>query len=125
MVGGAPFTEEAETKKAGPLGILATGVLIASIFLPFCSVSMLGSTLSISLIQGTWYRWVPVALVALGGMVYRFETGLESMGTASEYSEFAAALVKTILQKDIGFYALLAGSVGLILAGAIAQNNNS
>lgn len=143
-----------ETKESknriSAIGIVAALVLAGSIFLPFCSVNLFGSSLKIALSDGDWTRWAPVAVLALGGIVfsltgnrgglivcgilgiayfgymfYRFETGLDGFGDASEYSEFMTALAKSVLQKDLGFYALAAGSVGLVIAGAIAPNKNS
>ena len=121
----------------------------SSIFLPFCSINLFGSTLNIALSDGEWTRWAPVAVIALGGIVfaftgnrgglivcgilgiayfgymyYRLETGLDGLGEASEYSEFMTTLAKSMLQKDVGFYALAAGSVGLVIAGAIEKNGN-
>ena len=139
--------KEDESKKVNLLGMIAALVLGASIVLPFYSINLFGSSMSMSLSDGDWQRWAPLAVVALGGLVsaangskggqitcgmlgivyfgymyHLFVNGMDGVGASSDYQDFMTELARSMLQKDVGFYALPAGSLELVIAGLTEQS---
>lgn len=141
--------KEDETKKVNLLGVIAALAIGASIFLPFYSINLFGSSMSMALSDWDWQRWAPLAVLALGGLIsaangskggqitcgilgiayfgylyHLFVNGMDGLGATSDVPDFMTELAKSMLQKDIGFYALPAGSLGLVIAGAVTPSRN-
>lgn len=123
-------------------GIIAGVILLLSAFLPFASISVFGSSMSVSLIDGG--DGVIVIILALVGIVFSvlgknivvivsgvistllFFVELAQM-TSSYEDEFMNELASSMIHKGIGFYFLLIGAVCLIIAGivGIRQKNSN
>ena len=148
---GAPLntpinTEQAveQTGEINGIGLIASLVLIASAFLPLYSVNVFGTKVNITLIDGT--DWI--IMVLLGGLGILFsikDKGIHQslcgvLGAAyflyitisvrgilssSSSSELASAIAQRMLERGSGYFALLLGSIGLIVAGMISKKNKS
>ncbi len=120
------------------LGILAGIAIAVSAFLPFVSVDMLGIKASVSLID---YKAgiIVLALAAIGivfsvfgvNIVVAIDGGLSTLLFLFENyaigrevdSDLYTGIAKARLDKGIGYYMLLAGSVILLLAGIFGIRN--
>ena len=120
------------------MGILAGIAIAVSAFLPFVSVDMLGIKASVSLID---YKAgiIVLALAAIGivfsvfgiNIVVAIDGGLSTLLFLFENyaigrevdSDLYTGIAKALLDKGIGYYMLLAGSVILLLAGIFGIRN--
>ena len=114
------------------LGILAGIAIAVSVFLPFVGMNVLGTKASVSLIDYT--AGIIVLAIAAVGIIFSV-LGINIVvaigGAASliffliqNYSigreidnELYTGIAKALLDKGIGYYLLLGGSVVLLLAG--------
>lgn len=148
---GASMREDEPRKRINLIGTVAALALAVSIFLPYYAINLFGASLGIALKDMDWSMWLPVSLVALGGLVsaltanrnglllcgamglvwfgimyYRLATGLDAANAPTEsplLSELLADLAKSMIQMSHGCNTLLAGSVGLIIAGFIERRD--
>ena len=129
-------SQNAGVKLFGAIAAIVTGV---SVFVPFYKISILGSTISIDLMDMKKI-WLIVLIIAAAGLIFTLAgvyaltalCGLGGLGvfiylyfeldhlvSGSDLADFVSMIAKNILQKDAGFYMLLAGSIGLLIAGIL------
>ena len=115
-------------------GVVSGALIIMSSFLPFISISFLGVSRSFNLMEGDGIYIIIVAIfgiiaslqkkkeivVFIGGlslaMFYIYYLALsKNAGSDNEWEQLA----KSLLQKDVGYYFLLIGALGLIISGVV------
>ena len=120
--------------KMNIIGIIAGAVIILATFLPFVSVSLLGTTASQSLMDGgDGIIYIAVAalgilfaclgkniIVGIAGVIslilfFIENSSLNDIGKDAYLGELASSLV----QKGAGYYLILIGSIALIVAGVV------
>jgi len=121
-------------------GLISSVVLLASAFLPLFSVNVFGTKVNASLIDGT--DWIIIVLLAVAGVWFAIkERGVEliicgvlgfayflyvtysvknSLSASAAGSELAATIARSMVERGLGYFALLFGSVGLTVAGIIS-----
>ena len=119
---------------------LAGGVIYAlGVFLPYVTVSFLGMSQSVSLIQGGGITWIIILLLGLGsallslmrkalpagicGVIALFYAFIGFAGFKSKLGSmgsFEAKLTESLMSYSIGFYCLWIGSILVIAAGFYA-----
>ena len=120
------------------MGILAGIAIAVSAFLPFVRVDMLGIKASVSLID-CQAGIIVLALAAIGivfsvfgiNIVVAIDGGLSTLLFLFENyaierevdSDLYTGIAKALLDKGIGYYMLLAGSVILLLVGIFEIRN--
>ena len=119
------------------LCVISSLVVGISAFLPYLSVSLFGSSLSKSLIDGgDGYIVIIIAAIALISSfsekyIPTFIMGIASLGlfflennhVASNLNTVdsrTSAIAKSMLQNSAGYYCLLIGSIALIIFGVLA-----
>lgn len=123
--------------KSNVLGMISGIIVIVSLFLPFVSVNILGTPFSESLMDGASDEPVAIGfiviifgcvlLAALGRNIPCIIAGILSAWffweTNAAYERYTSELDEltngAIVQNGLGFYMLLIGSMGLILAGVL------
>lgn len=133
-----PLEQKVKPKpKSNVLGMVSGIMVILSLFLPFISVNILGTPLSESLMDGADEEPIAIAfiviifgcvlLAALGRNIPCIVVGILSAWffweANSAYARYTNELDEltngAIVQNGLGFYMLLLGSMGLILAGIL------
>lgn len=119
------------------LCVISSLVVGISAFLPYLSVSFLGSSLSKSLLDGgDGYiviilavialicsfaeKYIPAVIMGVASLGLFF---LENSNVASNLNtgdSMSSAIAKSMIQNSAGYYCLLIGSVALILFGILA-----
>lgn len=121
------------------LCLFASVLVGISAFLPYISVSFLGSSLSKSLFDGgdgifiiiiaaialicsLSEKYVPVILMGAASFVLFFVENSSVTSSLSKADRASAAIAKSMIQNGAGYYCLLIGSIALILFGYLANN---
>ncbi len=111
-------------RKINFIAMAAAIILGISTFLPFASAKAFGLSQSINLFQGgDAVFFIIVAVLALIFAIPGLDIGVIIMGAISvilffiENSAFSSAM--SFVKRDIGFYALLVGSLLMVAAGII------
>lgn len=120
------------------LGILAGIAIAVSAFLPFVSVDMLGMKASVTLMDYT-AGIIVLAIAAIGivfsvfgiNIIVAIDGGIaillflfENYSIGREIdNDLYTGIAKALLDKGIGYYLLLAGSIILLLAGIFGIRN--
>lgn len=129
-----------KTKRSNILGLVASVALLASAFLPLFSVSAFGAKVSRALIDDS--DWIIIVLLAALGIWFSVKNrGVEliicgvlgfayflyvtysiknSLSASAAGSELVASLAQSMIERDLGYFALLFGSAGLAIAGTIS-----
>ena len=102
------------------LCIIACLVIGVSAFLPYFSVSGLGITVSKSLKDGN--DWIYIVIIAAAALVFSL-LGMASLGlffiennsVTTNLGKEIDALARSLIQNNMGYYFLLAGSIALII----------
>ena len=132
-----PLTNYQTKSKINKWGIVASVAILLSAFLPYVSVSFLGSTMSICLMDSyLGYLFIVLASVGVLFSLIGFNIILIIDGVASTVIFFVvnsnlggsdddalSQLAASMLQKSVGYYLLLLGSIGLIAAGIYGWYN--
>ena len=121
------------------LCLLASVIVGISAFLPYISVSFLGSSLSKSLFDGGdgiiiiiiavialicsfSEKYIPVILMGAASLGLFFVENNSVTSSLSKVDQASAAIAKSMIQNGTGYYCLLIGSIALILFGILANN---
>ena len=115
------------------IGIVASIAVLLAVFLPFASIDIFGTKESVSLIDGS--DGILFIIIAVAGAVFSvlnlnivviiagaistvfffIENANLSGSDADELTQLAASMI----QKEFGYYLLIIGSIGLIVAGLV------
>ncbi len=121
------------------LCLFASVLVGISAFLPYISVSFLGSSLSKSLFDGgdgifiiiiavialicsLSEKYVPVIFMGAASFVLFFVENSSVTSSLSKVDRASAAIAKSMIQNGAGYYCLLIGSIALILFGYLTNN---
>lgn len=121
------------------LCLFASVLVGISAFLPYISVSFLGSSLSKSLFDGGdgiiiiiiavialicsfSEKYIPVILMGAASLCLFFVENNSVTLSLSKVDQASAAIAKSMIQNGAGYYCLLIGSIALILFGILANN---
>ena len=119
------------------LCIFASLAIGLSAFLPYISVSFLGSSMSKSLMDGgdgyfliaiaviaiiccSSEKYIPAVIMGLASFALFFVENNSITTSLKSADRTSAALVKSMIQNSAGYYCLLIGSVALILFAILA-----
>ena len=113
-------------------GIIASALILLSVFLPFVSVDFFGTKMSVSLLDGSdGILFIIIAIVGavvsvLGKNIIVIITGAVSTlfffienANLSGDDDYYSELASSMLQKGPGYFFLLIGSLGLLIAGIV------
>ncbi|MCR4781070.1 MAG: zinc-ribbon domain-containing protein [Ruminiclostridium sp.] len=116
--------EKTQGKSVNIVGICSSVAYALGSFLPFASASAFGFTKSVSMMdQGS--DWIFVVLIAVIGLglswlnknIGVLITGVLAAGLAYIEAGGFTSVSSAVVSKGIGFYLLIIGAVGLIIAG--------
>lgn len=124
-----PVSQQASSaaaKSINVIGICASIAYALGAFLPFASASAFGFSKSVSLMDKDT-DWIVIMLIGVIGLILSWlnkNTGVLLAGVLAFGSPFVesnsfSSVSSTVVSKDIGFYLLAIGAVGMIIAGVI------